>query len=373
MKFKNSKELPERSMPFNLNHVYKLKISSEFTELSDATREKILKSVVTIIALRKGVSPLSMCSLLEDIEWQWKTSRGTLNKRIGKWLKDNEGIDIPEELSTAIGNIVRESLVKDQVYYFDFVKDFGWEAGAFGDDESCFYSNGHFNDRKHVLPNMQADARFFAIRFFKKYKQKVIPVIDGGNKFYSDEQNYYRGIGRMWLCHDHFKRKGFNDSPIFVAFNGYGLTTVQATSIFASFTGLSTDRIGLTNNKKPDGNLYNNEGGMVCGDPTITSCIQNYDFGLCTDSEKPKSAKPIIDTDNKLKDVQVIRSGFSIKKTDVYKKKVKAYYTSISKRVLTPADARREAFNRFNDDMEYTLTTGLMQYMRAEEPLRPEA
>ncbi|TFH24419.1 hypothetical protein E4G67_02005 [Candidatus Bathyarchaeota archaeon] len=122
-------------VPFELDKLYEFYMNSEYAELSQDTIEKVLKATLTSVAISsKEFIPLKLASLVAEIDWQWMTNRGALHKRIGKWLKDKHNITIDETLSTARGNIVRESVVKEQTYYFDFVDKFQWEAGEFADD-----------------------------------------------------------------------------------------------------------------------------------------------------------------------------------------------------------------------------------------------
>lgn len=281
---------------WDLNKLYTLEMNSECAELSEDVIERIMKCIITAVAVQGKFVPLKIASLIQEIEWQWKSTRGSLPKRVGKWLKDNHDVTMPEELSTAIGNIVRESQVKDQTYYFDFVKKFDWEAGDFADTESCFWKGGTRGD---VLPAMQKDPRFYAMRFFKREKQRALKREHSKTVFYVDGDYFHRGIGRIWVCADSIKHLK-KSVPLYITFNGYGLTTAQGTAVFASYKSLSTSRIGLLNNKQYDGDLYTNEGGVAVGESSAIAEIKNYDFGLDTNEFLVKVEKKTIDTSGKL-------------------------------------------------------------------------
>lgn len=271
-------------VPFELDKLYEFYMNSEYAELSQDTIEKVLKATLTSVAISsKEFIPLKLASLVAEIDWQWMTNRGALHKRIGKWLKDKHNITIDETLSTAIGNIVRESVVKEQTYYFDFVDKFQWEAGEFADDESCFW----LSSRKAVRPAFEADPRIFAIRFFKKKKQSVIKKTKGKDIYYADKEFYYQGIGRAWLAVEAVAGKSSGsdknkEETLFVIFNGYGLTSGQIASIFANYTSLTTNRVGLLNNNSYDDEVYANEGGILVGDSGLVGQIRNYDLSIPT-------------------------------------------------------------------------------------------
>jgi len=272
------KELESRAMksklPFEFNKLYKLWINSEYILLNEDTINIIIKSIITEYILSgKGAKTIDVVSLLNDIEWQWMTNRGSLSKRIGKWLKQKYDIAITSELSTAIGNTARKFLLKDQTYYFDFADKVNWNAGEFGDHSSCFWYGTRVQHR--TLQKISNDETMCAIRLFKQHSTASGYLKVPDDVYYVDKEHYYKGISRAWMSIDKYQ-----DSRVLTIFNGYGLTTVQIAALVSSFLGMSTQRLIINNNGDVEGDLYVNDFGVAIGDNSVIKKLVEYDVNL---------------------------------------------------------------------------------------------
>lgn len=318
------------AFPFVLDQLYTLQINSEYAELPHETVVKIIKSVLLTVALQSPVMiQFKIASFLQDIEWQWMTNRGALHKRIGKWLKDKHYFTMPDELSCAIGNLVRENIVKDQTYYFDFTKTFNWEHGDYGDYDSCFFKRTLGS--RNVVPKYFADdPRVYAIRFYKPKARY------GESKLrYTKGDTGYAGIARAWFAVENIKKGNkTEEEQVYFIFNGYGLTTNQIGSIFGTYLGLATNRIGMLNSGTFDGTTYVNEAAIAVGPSSIVGELRNYDLGL--DGNKAHRS-PKIDDEGRFDEQQltcdVLPGLWSMKQE---KRRIVSYLQELAKRSTQP-------------------------------------
>ena len=281
--------------PFEFNKLYEFRLNSEYTDLPKATIQRITKCVTAdyIMQGKYLQKPFPYHSFSAEIEWRWMATRGALTKRIAKWLKDNADTTLLDTTKTAIGTVVRDSITKNQDYYFDVTTDLQWQAGNFADGNSCFYTTA---DRKGIPKAMMAENRFAAVRFFKRYNNALLKrkTDEPNNIYYADDNYYYQGISRAYICFDAYRLNNvkmykmfdlYQNIPLMVVFNGYGFSTKLIASILSSFTGLQTKRISITNNQKVTGGLYVNDGGFLLGDTEAIKLIKSYDFGVKWGSE----------------------------------------------------------------------------------------
>lgn len=183
--------------------------------------------------------------------WQWVVSGkaeyvGKFPVRVSKYYHKAHGIQCADAFLSALGNLARAHTEADAVYTFEFVNRFDWQDGDFGDDGSCYWG-----DNAGALVMLE-DNGALAIRFYDE---------DG------------RGMGRAWVVEI--------GSSLYIIFNGYGLpgdSTLHITRVFAAFTGLQYQFIGVTNHAGYT--LYINNGGYLIGKADVIGGFRStYDLG----------------------------------------------------------------------------------------------
>lgn len=278
---------------FEVDQKYQLTIVSDEIELPPFTRG-ILEGLMTIQYYRDfptARDKFKMHQFILEIEWRWLTNRGSLPKRIGKWYYDTYNKKLPESLASSIGNIVRKHTIPNKDYHFDFTRKFTWNSGDFGDGGSCFWG-----DRSEIRQRMMADPRFYAMRFFTERQVEPNGVCSTSREiFYKNDKNYYNGMSRAWLVKDEVKvevNKKELTAPIHIIFNGYGMTTEQIASVFASYMGEAMKAIPLTNYAKVTGGLYVNDTGYLIGDKSVIDKVGAYDFGVAMNYDGTLNDEP---------------------------------------------------------------------------------
>jgi formylmethanofuran dehydrogenase subunit E len=170
--------------------------------------------------------------LPDDWAWIWIVTGkgkyvGTFAKRVSKFYWKEHGLKCPDSFIQAIGNLARQHSSENVSYTFEFVDSFDWNAGDYGDANSCFW--GGRAQARQILKDHNA----LAIRFYEADK----------------------GIGRAWIAQLEDNR--------YIIFNGYGLTanpTLVSARVFATWLGLNYKKISLCNLGKDSGDLYINGG-----------------------------------------------------------------------------------------------------------------
>lgn len=287
---------------FTLDQLYHLTINSEYVALDGKTIREVMGAVRLDLAVQKGWQEKFLYhDLYRTIEWKWMSERGVLAKRIAKWYHDTYNSKLLPETSTAIGSIVRKSVLKDQTYHFDFTQNFDWNSGAYGDSGSCFMNNGH---RADILQSMRTDKRFHAVRFFNAEESnlKINPAT--GVKYKEEKTTAciitYTGHSRAWLVKDQVRvpignKDNVVNEDILIIFNGYGLGTKVISSVLSSAFGLAFHPVTVTNNKGLHGGLYlNDDKCYILGDHAVIKNIERYDFGLPYSTEDCAGASKIV-------------------------------------------------------------------------------
>lgn len=245
-------------LPFELNTTYTLitekgAITPQGKDLIEDFISKVQLSSPEWTELNPESSVRYMPPLpdVDGFSWFWNVQRGdyrgTFPKRVSKWYKLNHGLNCPDTFLEKIGNIARQHSLDAYTYTFDFVNDFEWESGDFGDSGSCYW-NDH-SEARELLENNGC----LAIRFF--------------------EDNH--GFARAWF---------FPAGDFYVIFNGYGMTTLEIAKIFATWQLLDYKKIHLYNNRESAGLIYINGSGSgyVVGEQAKIVNISKYDFEIYT-------------------------------------------------------------------------------------------
>ena len=202
-------------------------------------------------ALNPTITTQWLPSLPNDWQWVWVVQRGeyagTMPKRVAKYFHKVHGINMPQAVIVTLGNITREHSSEQKAYTFEFVNRIDWNAGDFGDPNSCWWG-GYSGSRLMWEAN-----NGMAIRFY-------------------DESG--EGYARAWMMEI--------DTELYTFMNGYGLTTLQITRIFAQFSGLTYKQIHLDNSMSSS--LYiNGSMGYIVGKFEVIENIDSWDFEMVGD------------------------------------------------------------------------------------------
>jgi hypothetical protein len=193
-----------------------------------------------------------------DWAWEWVIKGrgeyvGTFPKRASKFYWQVHNLKCPNAFVQELGNLARQHSSDSVTYEFDFVNQFNWISGDFGDKHSCFW--GSRDAARQILTDNNA----LAMRFYK------------------DDS----GIARAWLAQ-------LSDNR-FIIFNGYGFqanSTLTIARVLATYLGLSYKRIALENFGKNDGTLWINSGiGYLISTSEQAENISEYDLEFQSQSE----------------------------------------------------------------------------------------
>lgn len=164
-------------------------------------------------------------------DWRLKTERGSLEKRIKRYLYHN-GYRVNCSFMGILGSMIGKQTIRNvnRHYVCSFTSTFDWEDGDFGDDGSCFWDNGRFS--LQVL----MENGVWALLFWQ---------VDGNGDL--------QGVGRCWLVRTMEKGKPY------ILFNLYGIEPYELAMAFRQITGLRLVATFLVNNVANDV-VYINDG-----------------------------------------------------------------------------------------------------------------
>jgi len=93
-------------------------------------------------------------------DWRWNVeNQGSLPKRISAYLHKNHNVDLTQTEKEKIGTIARNKTFTRSSYNFQFGR-IDWARGAYGDEESCFFSDRWFA-RAMLMSNGAMAVKFF--------------------------------------------------------------------------------------------------------------------------------------------------------------------------------------------------------------------
>jgi hypothetical protein len=188
-------------------------------------------------------------SLPDNWQWVWVVQKGeyagTMPKRVSKYYYKALKLRCPETFLQELGNIARKHANDSTEYTFEFVDEFNWSSGDYGDYGACwFHSN---SDARQIL----ADAGGMAIRFYNA---------NGA------------GIARAWV---------YPTDDMYIVFNGYGLQTITIARIMATWLGMDYKKINLSNWDRSNGTVWINGGmGYLLGTSATIDPINDYDLEI---------------------------------------------------------------------------------------------
>lgn len=208
-----------------------------------------------------------------DFEWLWVTKRGTFPKRLARFMKKTHDRELTQKQLSDVGTLAARHCEKNQSITYDITNRFDWNAGAFGDHGSCFWTDNS------AAKDVMMDNGAFALRVYKN---------ETGN-----------GCGRCWIlpcskqviktiCYNGRLKSYELSADTFALINGYhlnGKTLVYFARLFAFIHGLSYKQIDLRNNGSCSGMLYINSGtAFISGMPDDITKIERLDLEWETDS-----------------------------------------------------------------------------------------
>jgi len=78
-----------------------------------------------------------------EIEWVWETKRGTLPKRLAKWMRKSAKIEPDQAALAALGSLMQRLGAGAADYHFLFhPPPFNWKDGLYGKARSCWWTQG---------------------------------------------------------------------------------------------------------------------------------------------------------------------------------------------------------------------------------------
>jgi len=186
-------------------------------------------------------------------EWAWKTTRGTLPKRVGS-LFHKLGAKLPTDALEQVGNLASSSTERCVEHVLDFTQHFDWRDGDFGDGGSCFW--GGRSGAREMLRGLGA----YALRFYSpehgegSARSWLVPCIDCGREFFM--------LFNAYSCGE------------------YNYDALAQARILAFFLGVSYRKCpDLRNNGGTDGVLYINSGmGFAVGATEHVGNVTQWDF-----------------------------------------------------------------------------------------------
>lgn len=197
-------------------------------------------------------------ALPETWAWVWTvTGRGeyvgTFTKRVSKFYYKAHGIKCPAAFVQEIGNIARSHTEDNLSYDFEFVNEFDWQAGDFGDNGSCFWGSNE------AAREVMANEGGLAIRFYAS----------NGN-----------GQARAWVAPI--------ERGLYIVFNGYGFNshpTLVAARVLSLHLNSSYKKVYLSNHGQESGLVYINSGiGYIVGNADKIDSYSEYDLQWGTDN-----------------------------------------------------------------------------------------
>jgi len=181
-------------------------------------------------------------------QWVWIVERGeyagTMPKRIAKYYFKEHGLKFPQSQLAALGQLARSHSSETKTYTFELANQIDWQDGDFGDGGSCWW--GSYSGSRVMWDANNG----LSIRFY-------------------DESG--DGYARAWVMEI--------DTELYTVMNGYGLSTLQITRIFAQFTGLTYKQIHL-HNSASSSLWINGSMGYIVGKFEVINEIESHDFDM---------------------------------------------------------------------------------------------
>ena len=124
------------AQPFELNTIKPVELRSEHIGLGARV------AIVKLLAAETGVEYANMCASLasgDDYTWRWASPEGKLPKRLARFVKQTHGHKLNNEAAGRLGSLAGADLVVEEACHCDVDTAIDWDAGEFGDENSCFW------------------------------------------------------------------------------------------------------------------------------------------------------------------------------------------------------------------------------------------
>lgn len=214
-------------------------------------------------------------ALPSDWRWDWTLSSkqskelrtpyvGTLSKRISKYYYNEYDRELNKSQIDAIGVYAKEAENDATKYYFQFVNSFNWDAGAFGDDNSCYFV------RSRMPLTVLEQNNILSVCFYREFDKTSqrsgtrpyqIMEYEKRNRKNMDDFNYRIhsefGLGRAWV------RQNFPENGMMTLFNGYGFTgdsLLKISRVLSTYFSTSYKQVIAYNQGRMNGIVYVNVG-----------------------------------------------------------------------------------------------------------------
>lgn len=185
-----------------------------------------------------------------NFDMRWRNSEGKLTTRIRKWLFQSANIRASDNFITELGNIVAPHYTEHKTIWYDITDKIDWQAGDFGDDNSCFWQS-RAGGKQMLIKNGG-----MAIRLWEQHESRP-------------GARYSYGYARAWLVN--------MDDDHVVIFNAYGERLETFAIVISEILRYPYSYLELRNNGFSSGNLWiNNKKGIVIGPNCNT--ISTYDM-----------------------------------------------------------------------------------------------
>lgn len=192
--------------------------------------------------------------------------RGYFAKRVEKYYRSLDFKGLPDSFKTRIGTLVDDFVSKSGSHIIQLTDNLDWNAGDFGDTDSCFW--GGRKKARQLLKHIGA----LALQSF-------------------DINDPTSGRGRCWVIPD------FPERGTYCLFNGYGYGDGTdalriLAKVFAKQAGMEQKKVVLTNKGEYNGTLWINHRdgvsrGIIVAPHNIISNIvegETYDFNYSLES-----------------------------------------------------------------------------------------
>ena len=235
------------------------------------------------------------CSIQIPADWDWSwvvenkkaPFRGTLPKRLAAWVLSSKKIlgdsvkPMSSNLISHIGNFASDDISSlTNVQFFQLCETYDWNAGAFSDDNSCYFvrsgeplkvlrDNGVlallvYDVLKQARSTqLNPDFNRSKTEFLKAHRLAYGETETSYTPINRKEFNHHYGRARCWVV------PNFPETGMYALFNGYGYqgdALNVITKAFAEYLGLSYLRVKAYNMSRMNSIVYVNVGTFGDGD-----------------------------------------------------------------------------------------------------------
>jgi ribosomal protein L37AE/L43A len=269
----------------HINKFIKIQLPDDM--VVDEGKEKVIIKILEYLNLVPDMTLTtflsSIITLDKNIEWVWKTTRGTLTKRIAAALYKEYQIKLEPSILSEIGTMLKNYHIDKQNLLCDFVplkpKMEWWNRGMFEDSNSCFWSE------RNGARMLMANNGFWCFRVWSDKARQALhdnPKLTPTDLILTEDKDY--GMARAWI---------FPYKNNIVMFNGYARNNsalqnnslLQLTRIASLYLGTSYKEIAFLNEGQADGLLYINNGGKgyILGEQSIINRVNEVDANFKED------------------------------------------------------------------------------------------